>query len=134
MSADEAHWAAAVGQGHVGRSRRLLRDADARERRAEVLRIPASLTSLRACLDAADHLVRAAEGEAAAISADLDAGETEALQIALGAGGTGKGAAATARGTVGRHPRSREAAALAGHPHAARRAGSRARRPGRVLP
>lgn len=98
---EQAQWAAAVGQGHVGRSRRLLRDADARERRAEVLAIPASLTSLRACLAAADHLVSVAEGEAAAISADLDAGEAEALQIALGAGGTGKGAAATARGTAG---------------------------------
>jgi DNA polymerase III subunit delta' len=98
---EDARWAAAVGQGHVGRSRRLLRDADARDRRAEVLRIPASLTSLRACLDAADHLVRAAEAEAASISAGLDGDETQALQIALGAGGTGKGAAATARGTVG---------------------------------
>src|SRR3954471_20184411 len=97
----DARWAAAVGQGHVGRSRRLLRDADARDRRAQVLQIPASLTSLRACLDAADHLVRAAEAEAASISADLDGDETQALQIALGAGGTGKGAAATARGTVG---------------------------------
>jgi DNA polymerase-3 subunit delta' len=98
---EDARWAAAVGQGHVGRSRRLLRDADARDRRAEVLQIPASLTSLRACLDAADHLVRAAEAEAASISADLDGDETQALQIALGGGGTGKGAAATARGTVG---------------------------------
>ena len=97
----DAFWAAAAGQGHVGRSRRLLRDEAARDRRAEVLAIPASLTSLRACLDAADQLVRAAEGEAAAISADLDAGEAEALQIALGGGGTGKGAAAATRGTVG---------------------------------
>jgi DNA polymerase-3 subunit delta' len=65
------------------------------------LAIPASLTSLGACLEAADHLVGTAEAEAAALSADRDAGEIEALQIALGAGGTGKGATATARGTVG---------------------------------
>ncbi len=101
VSGDDARWAAAVGQGHVGRSRRLLRDPDARARRSDVLAIPASLSSLRACLDAADHLVRVAEGEAAALSAELDSGETEALQIALGAGGTGKGAAAATRGTVG---------------------------------
>ncbi len=96
-----AAWAAAAGQGHVGRSRRLARDADARGRRAEVLAIPASLTSLRACLEAADHLVGAAEAEAAALSAELDTGETESLQVALGAGGVGKGAAASFRGAAG---------------------------------
>jgi DNA polymerase-3 subunit delta' len=96
-----AAWAAAAGQGHVGRSRRLARDASAAERRAAVLRIPASLTSLQTCLDAADHLVGAAEAESAALSEELDAGETEALQTALGAGGTGKGTAGTARGTAG---------------------------------
>jgi DNA polymerase III subunit delta' len=96
-----AEWAAAAGQGHVGRSRRLARDPEARDRRAEVLAIPASLTSLGACLRAADNLVSAAEREAAALSAGLDAGETESLQVALGAGGTGRGTAASSRGTVG---------------------------------
>jgi DNA polymerase-3 subunit delta' len=96
-----AAWAAAAGQGHVGRSRRLARDTDARSRRAAVLAIPASLTSLQACLEAADHLVGAAEAEAAALSAELDVPETESLQVALGAGGTGKGTAATGRGTAG---------------------------------
>ena len=101
VDADTAMWAALVGQGHVGRSRRLARDDAARQRRAAVLAIPASLTSLQACLDAADHLVRAAEAEAAAISTERNAGETEALQIALGAGGTGKGTAASARSGAG---------------------------------
>ncbi|WP_375491722.1 DNA polymerase III subunit delta' [uncultured Jatrophihabitans sp.] len=96
-----AAWAAAAGQGHVGRSRRLARDADARERRAAVLAVPASLTSLGACLDAADHLVGAAEAEAKALSDDLDASETESLQVALGAGATGKGVAASVRGSAG---------------------------------
>ena len=95
-----AQWAAAAGQGHVGRSRRLAHDADARARRAEVLAIPASLTSLAACLAAADHLVGAAEAEAAANTVERDAGEAEALQTALGAGGTGKGAAAVSRGAT----------------------------------
>ncbi len=98
---DTAAWAAAAGQGHVGRSRRLARDADARDRRAEVLAIPASLTSLQACLEAADHLVGAAEAEAAALSADLDDDETSALQVALGAGATGKGVATSIRGATG---------------------------------
>ena len=96
-----ADWAAAAGQGHVGRSRRLARDADARDRRAEVLAIPASLTSLRACLVAADHLVSAAEGEAKALSADLDGAETESMQVALGQGATGKGVATSVRGSAG---------------------------------
>lgn len=101
MDASTAEWAAAAGQGHIGRSRRLARDADARDRRAAVLAIPASLTSLQACLEAADHLVGAAEAEAAALSAELDATETESLQVALGAGGTGKGVAASVRGSAG---------------------------------
>jgi DNA polymerase-3 subunit delta' len=96
-----ADWAAAAGQGHIGRSRRLARDEAARARRHAVLAIPATLTSLSACLDAADHLVTAAEAEAAAYTIDADAGEAEALQIALGAGGTGKGAATAARGMAG---------------------------------
>jgi DNA polymerase-3 subunit delta' len=101
IDAGTAAWAAAAGQGHVGRSRRLARDSDARERRAAVLAIPASLTSLKACLEAADHLVSAAEGEAAALSAELDSGETESLQVALGAGATGRGVATSVRGTAG---------------------------------
>ena len=101
IDTDTARWAAAAGQGHIGRARRLVNDDEARERRAAVLAIPASLTSLRACLVAADQLVGAAEAEAAALKADVDAGETEALQIALGAGGTGKGTAGSARGSAG---------------------------------
>jgi DNA polymerase III subunit delta' len=100
VDAQTARWAAAAGQGHVGRSRRLARDSEAREHRAAVLAIPASLTSLQACLDAADHLVRAAEAEAAARTTELNAGEAEALQTALGAGGTGRGTAAATRGTT----------------------------------
>jgi len=53
---------------------------------------------MQACIDAADHLVSAAEAEAAVQILELNAGETDALQTALGAGGTGKGAAAAARG------------------------------------
>src|SRR5580765_6051628 len=101
IEASTAQWAAAAGQGHVGRARRLARDADVADRRAEVLTIPARLTSLQACLDAANSLVNAAEAEAAARSAELDAPETDALAVAMGAGGTGKGVAAMARGSAG---------------------------------
>ena len=101
FDAATAEWAAAAGQGHIGRARRLARDEDARSRRAAVLAIPASLTSMRACLDAADQLVGASEAEANAMKAELDGAETEAMQIALGAGGTGKGSAGAARGSAG---------------------------------
>ena len=101
IDADTALWAAQASQGHVGRARRLARDAEARERRAAVLAIPASLTSLRACVEAADQLVKSAEAEAAATAAELNGDETQALQTALGAGATGKGTATSARGMLG---------------------------------
>ena len=96
-----ADWAAQASQGHVGRARRLARDEQARQRRAAVLAIPATLTSLNACFEAAEHLVRAAEAEARALTDELDGTETEDLKVALGAGGTGKGAAGASRGTAG---------------------------------
>jgi DNA polymerase-3 subunit delta' len=101
IDAQTALWAAQAGQGHIGRARRLARDAEARDRRAAVLAIPAQLTSLNACFEAADHLVKAAEAEAKALTDDLDVAETEELKVALGAGGTGKGAATAARGSAG---------------------------------
>ncbi len=101
IDAETARWAAQASQGHVGRARRLARDPEARKRRAEVLAIPAQLTSLNACFEAADHLVQAAEAEARALTGDLDASETDELKVALGAGGTGKGAAAAVRGSAG---------------------------------
>jgi DNA polymerase-3 subunit delta' len=101
LDAETAAWAAAAGQGHIGRSRRLARDAEARDNRAAVLAIPASLTSLQRCLAAADLLISSAKAEAEAVAAELDPAETEALQVALGAGGTGKGATGAARGTAG---------------------------------
>lgn len=96
-----ATWVAAAAQGHVGRARRLARDEQARARRSAVLAIPASLRTLSDCFAAADHLVRAAEAEATALSVGRDAEETEGLKTALGAGGTGRGAAAATRGMAG---------------------------------
>jgi len=101
VPAADAEWAAHAAQGHVGRARRLARDAAARERRRAVLSVPASLRSLADCLAAADGLVGAAEDEARVLAIELDGPETEALKIALGAGGTGKGTAAATRGMAG---------------------------------
>jgi DNA polymerase-3 subunit delta' len=101
VSADQAFIYAQASQGHVGRARRLARDDEARARRAAVLAIPASLRSLQASFDAADHLLTWADEETLSLSTGRDADETEALKTALGGGGTGKGAAAAGRGAAG---------------------------------
>jgi DNA polymerase-3 subunit delta' len=93
-----AAWSAAAGGGHVGRARRLARDETARLARKAVLDIPLSLVSLAACLDAADDLVTAAQEEADAAAATLDAAETEAVKASLGVGARGPGVAAASRG------------------------------------
>jgi DNA polymerase-3 subunit delta' len=77
-------------QGHIGRARRLALDDAARQRRDEVLRIPASLRGLRSCITAAANLVDTAAAEAADAAAELDAPETERLRAALGAGPGGR--------------------------------------------
>ena len=100
VDAATAVWAAQAAQGHVGRARRLARDDEARQRRAAVLAIPATLTSLNACFEAAEHLVRAAEAEAKSVTSELNVAESDELKIALGAGGTGKGSAGATRGSA----------------------------------
>lgn len=92
-----AAFAAAAGQGHVGRARRLARDGGARERRAAVLRLPQELGSVSSAMVAASELVKAAEEEAAAVAGERDAAETAALREALGIGVRG----VSARGTAG---------------------------------
>jgi DNA polymerase-3 subunit delta' len=101
VPADVATWAAAAAWGHVGRARHLAADPAARERREAVLGVPRRLTGIGACFDAASALIDAAEAEATASVAPVDAAEREALETALGAGGTGRGAAGAARGVTG---------------------------------
>ena len=98
---ETAAWAASVCGGHVGRARRLARDAKAREHREAVLRVPLALHRLADVFSCADDLVTTAETEAAAITEGRDAAEREALETAMGAGGTGRGTAGTARGARG---------------------------------
>jgi DNA polymerase-3 subunit delta' len=96
-----AAWAAQASQGHVGRARRLVRDADARSRRAAVLAVPERVRSLRDCQEVADALIAAAESEAQATTDGVDEAEMDALRTALGAGGTGKGTTGATRGMAG---------------------------------
>jgi DNA polymerase III subunit delta' len=93
--------AARAAQGHIGRARRLATDPAAAKRRAEVLRVPASVTSLGPALAAAAALVRTAEEEAKAVTEELDEPEREALRRAFGEGSSGKGVAKAMRGMAG---------------------------------
>ncbi len=93
--------AARAAQGHVGRARRLATDPSAAKRRADVLRVPLTATSLGPALAAAASLVRTAEEEAKAVTEDLDEPERDSLRLAFGEGSTGKGVAKAMRGMAG---------------------------------
>jgi len=84
-----AGFVARVAQGHVGRARVLARDEAARERRQQILQIPAQLHDLGACLSAAASLVEACSAEANAATGELDATERASLEEALGFGTRG---------------------------------------------
>jgi DNA polymerase-3 subunit delta' len=85
----------------VGRAKRLATDAEAAKRRADVLRMPLSVTSLGPALAAAAALVRTAEEEAKAVTESSDEPERDALRRAFGEGSTGKGVAKAVRGVAG---------------------------------
>lgn len=87
---ETARAVAKASQGHIGRARRLAVDDAARQRRDEVLRIPASLRGLGRCITAAANLVDTAAAEAADAAAEFDAPETERLRAALGTGPSGR--------------------------------------------
>lgn len=79
-----ASYAARASQGHIGRARALARDEDTRNRRREVVAMPAQLVSLGACMSRAATLNEVAKAEAEAITADLDAREKADLDTAYG--------------------------------------------------
>ncbi len=81
-----AAFAARASQGHIGRARRLARDEDARLRRAEVLRVPASVRDIGSAMVAAANLVDTATEDAKQRAEELDAAETEGLLRSLGVG------------------------------------------------
>jgi len=81
-----ASFAARAAQSHVGRARRLATDEASRLRRAEILKLPAQMVDVGACLTAAANLVDAADEEAGAATVAKDSAETENLALALGQG------------------------------------------------
>jgi len=101
LDEDQAHWAAAVSAGHVGRARRLATDPDARDRRSRALALARDSATPKRAFAAAEELVATAEAEAKALNAGRDEAETEELRTAMGSGGTGKGTAGALRGAAG---------------------------------
>ncbi|GAA2183071.1 DNA polymerase III subunit delta' [Brooklawnia cerclae] len=81
--------AARAAQGHVGRARALARDERVRDARHAVLTVPGQLTSVAACLQAAEALVGAASQEAKRRTGELDSRELAELKEALGFGSRG---------------------------------------------
>lgn len=79
-----ASYAARASQGHIGRARALARDEETRNRRRAVVAIPATLTSLGRCMQAAAQLTQVTKEEAEAITTELDAREKAELDAAYG--------------------------------------------------
>ncbi|MEV7429814.1 MULTISPECIES: DNA polymerase III subunit delta' [unclassified Nocardioides] len=79
-----ASYAARASQGHIGRARALVRDEGARQRRNEVVGIPASVTDLGRCMRAAARLAEVAKEEAEAITSEREAREKAELDQAFG--------------------------------------------------
>ena len=76
--------AARASQGHIGRARAIARDEATRNRRNEVVRLAAQMTTLGAAMSAATNLHEVAKEEAAAITSELDAREKVDLDAAYG--------------------------------------------------
>jgi DNA polymerase-3 subunit delta' len=82
--AGRASYAARASQGHIGRAKALAFDDAVRDRRQEVVGMPARLTTLGRCLSAAALLAEVAKAEADEITAALDAREKADLDTAYG--------------------------------------------------
>jgi DNA polymerase III subunit delta' len=79
-----AAFAARASQGHIGRARALASDEKFRNRRREVVALPAGLTSLGACLNAAANLVDIAKDETAVLTEQSNARDLEDLDAVYG--------------------------------------------------
>ncbi|MBO3751819.1 DNA polymerase III subunit delta' [Streptosporangiaceae bacterium NEAU-GS5] len=86
-----AHFAARASMGHIGRAKRLALDQESRQRRAEVLAIPRSLSSVGDCITAAERLVKTSSDDADAATTALNEVESADLRRMYGEGSTGKG-------------------------------------------
>ena len=79
-----AAFAARASQGHIGRARALASDEKTRNRRREVVALPAGLTSLGACMNAAANLVDIAKDETASLTEQSNARDLADLAALYG--------------------------------------------------
>ncbi|MBC7552099.1 MAG: DNA polymerase III subunit delta' [Cellulomonas sp.] len=82
-----AAMSARAAQSHIGIARRLARDPEARERRAQVLAIPGAIRGVGDAVLAAGRLVEVAQAESRSATEHRDAQEKSALLRAMGAEG-----------------------------------------------
>ncbi|MFC6153934.1 DNA polymerase III subunit delta' [Nocardioides yefusunii] len=90
VPAELAQQVAQASQGHIGRARALARDEETRKRRSDVVRIPARLGSLGACMDAAATILEIAKAETDAITVEVEAREKAELDRSYGVEGRSK--------------------------------------------
>ncbi|GAA3220806.1 DNA polymerase III subunit delta' [Actinocorallia longicatena] len=88
---------AQAAQGDLDRARLLAHDPEVRKRRSLVLDLPARLTTVGAAVMAAETVVKAAEGDALAVTEALNEAETGSMRKALGESEKGR----MPRGTAG---------------------------------
>ncbi len=81
---EAAELAARMSQGNLEVARRLAEDEDARKRRSRVVRLPISLPTVAAAMEAADELISIAEAEAEADASARNDTERAALLMSLG--------------------------------------------------
>jgi len=84
VSPSVAAFAARASQGHIGRAKALASDEKFRNRRREVVALPAGLTSLGACMNAAANLVDIAKDETAVLTERSNARDLADLEALYG--------------------------------------------------
>ncbi|WP_010120987.1 DNA polymerase III subunit delta' [Corynebacterium nuruki] len=102
LTAEQAHWAAEVSGGHIGRARRLAVDEVARTKRATALKLPGLIYQSSAAYRFTAELVKTATEEAASSVAEREERERADLESSLGIGAKGRGAAKAQIGAAGR--------------------------------
>lgn len=101
LTAEQAHWAADVSGGHIGRARHLASDEAARTKRATALKLPGLIYESGAGYRFTAELVKTATDEAAAACAPRDTRELAELESSLGMGARGRGVARATTGSAG---------------------------------
>jgi len=94
VSESVAAFAARASQGHIGRAKALASDEKFRNRRREVVALPAGLTSLGACINAAANLVDIAKDETAVLTERSNARDLADLEALYGDDRKAKGSRA----------------------------------------